>query len=189
MWLPERRLVFLIYDNADICSSGGTSTTCRHNDGWLGCFQSGNNCVATNWLVYNNTLSYPSNCGSVLNSGSGIVFNNNLYYNCGSSGNGGGATIMQDYNSYLNSGSGDGGAHSVAVTSGAPNPFTNVNLGVQLAVDGSNYNNRLSLGSPYDTLDLYGHSFTTDRGAAQFVTGGGSALTPGVKMTSGTAVQ
>jgi hypothetical protein len=165
---------FLIYDNADICSSGGTSTTCRHNDGWLGCFQSGNNCVATNWLVYNNTLSFPSSCGAVLQAGSGNVFNNNLYFNCGGASNGGGATITQDYNSYLNSGSGDGGAHSVAVTSGAPNPFVS-STSVQLTANSTNYNNRVSLGSSYDTFDLYGNAFTTDRGAAQFM----SAATPG----------
>jgi hypothetical protein len=159
-----------LYANADICSSGGTSTTCRHNDGWIGCFQSGNNCVATNYFVFNNTLAFPANCGSVINSGSSLTYNNNLYYGCSGSSNGGGATYTQDYNTYLNSGSGDGGAHSVAVTSGAANPFTNVNLGVQLSAESSNYNNRLttSYGVPNEGVDLYGNAYTTDRGAAQY---------------------
>lgn len=159
---------FTIYNNADFCSSGGTSTSCRHNDGWLGCFQSGNNCVATNWLVYNNTLSYPSNCGAVLQSGSGIVFNNNLYYNCASAGNGGGATITQDYNSYIASSQSAVGAHDVSCSSGCPAPFK-LGTSVQLSSENADWNNRVSLGSPYDTLDPYGNAFTTDRGAAQYV--------------------
>ena len=180
-----------IYDNADICSAGGTATTCRHNDGDVANFGTG---ILTA-LVYNNTWAHPSACGYVIGGGSGniastITLNNNVYYGCSGVDmtNGAGGTNNVDYNSYLNSSKSVVGAHDVSNNS-ASNPFTNVNLGVQLAVDGSNYNNRLSLGSPYDTLDLYGHSFTTDRGAAQFVTGGGSALATGVKMTSGTSLQ
>ena len=28
------------YNNVDFCSTGGTSTSCRHNDGVIGCFNS-----------------------------------------------------------------------------------------------------------------------------------------------------
>ena len=51
-------------------------------------------------------------------------------------------------------------------------------------------NNRLSLGSPYDDLDLYGNAFTTDSGAAQFVSGTPTAnaptCTPGAGTYTGT---
>lgn len=164
-----------IYDNADICSAGGTSTTCRHNDGDIANFGTG---IAT-IIAYNNTWSHPSACGYVIGGGSGsinstITLKNNLYYDCGSfdHSNGSGGTNNVDYNSYLAMSQGAIGSHDVACSSSCPNPFTNVNLGVQLASDGADWNNRLSVGSPYDTLDLYGNAFTTDRGAAQYVAGG-----------------
>lgn len=168
---PSTQTSMAFYDNLDFCSSGGTSTTCRHNDGFLGCYQSGNNCIANNWLVYNNTLAYPADCGVVLNSGSGNVIENNLFYGCASASLGGGATITQDYNSYLNSSQSAVGAHDVSDGS-APNPFINLAAGnVKLASENSDWNNRLGLGSPYDGPDLYGNSYTTDRGAAQFQSG------------------
>jgi hypothetical protein len=153
------------YDNADVCSAGGTSTTCRHNDGVIGCFNS-QTCSGVN--VYNNTFSFPSSCGWNITGGpSTMTVKNNLFYNCGSVGMSGG-TVTIDYNSYLNSSQAVVGAHDVSVTSGAPNPFVSVGTGaVQLTVDSANYNNRISLGGPYDTADLYGNAFTTDRGAAQ----------------------
>lgn len=160
---------FAFYDNVDFCSAGGTSTTCRHNDGAIGCF---NSQVCSNVLVYNNTFSFPSNCGFNVSGGaSTITYNNNLFYNCASVGatNPSGTTTM-DYNSYLCSSQSTVGAHDVSVSSSCPNPFTNINLGAQLASDNADWNSRVSLGSPYDTLDLYGNAFTTDRGAAQFVT-------------------
>lgn len=164
-------LSFSVYDNADICSAGGTSTTCRHNDGDIACFGTG---VCT-ILAYNNTWSHPSNCGYVIGGGSGaiastITLENNLYYNCGgvTMVNGSGGTNNVDYNSYLNSSKAAVGPHDVSDNS-APNPFTNVNLGVQLSSDKAHWKNRLSVGSPYDTLDLYGKAFTTDRGAAQYL--------------------
>lgn len=160
---------FAFYDNADFCSSGGTSTTCRHNDGVIGCF---NSQVCSNVLVYNNTFSFPSDCGfNVTGGASTITYKNNVFYNCASVGmnNGSGGTNTIDYNSYLNSNQSTVGSHDVSVSSGAPNPFSNLVGGsVALASDNADWNNRVSLGSPYDTLDLYGNALTTDRGAAQF---------------------
>lgn len=154
------------YDNADICSAGGTSTTCRHNDGVIGCFNS-QTCSGVN--VYNNTFSFPSSCGFNVTGGpSTMAWKNNLFYNCSSVSMSGGTNTF-DYNSYLNSSQSAIGAHDVS-SSSAPNPFTNINLGAQLASENALWNNRVSLGSPYDTLDLYGNAFTSDRGAAQFVT-------------------
>jgi hypothetical protein len=159
------------YDNADFCSPGGTSTTCRHNDGVIGCFNS-QTCSGVN--IYNNTFSFPSNCGWNVSGGpSTMTVKNNLWYNCGSVGMSGGSNVL-DFNSYLNSHQSAVGSHDVSNNS-ASNPFVNLGAGnVSLALDGANYNNRATLGSPYDTADLYGHAFTTDRGAAQF----GSSVTP-----------
>jgi hypothetical protein len=130
--------------------------------------------------VFNNTFSEPSNCGwNVTGGPSTMTVKNNLYFNCGSVGMSGGTNTV-DYNSYLNSNQGPVGAHDVSIASGASNPFTSVSVGnVRLTVDGSNYNNRTSLGSPYDTLDLYGNAFTDDRGAAQF---GGATPTPPINL-------
>jgi len=159
------------YDNLDFCSTGGTSTTCRHNNGVIGCYNS-QTCSGVN--IYNNTISFPGNCGwNVTGGPSTMTVKNNLWYNCGSVGMSGGSNVL-DYNSYLNSGQSAVGSHDVSNNS-ASNPFVNLGAGnASLALDGANYNNRASLGSPYDTTDLYGNAFTTDRGAAQF----GSSVTP-----------
>jgi len=101
-------------------------------------------------------------------SGNNLSYKNNLFYNCASVGMGNsGGTATIDYNSYLNSGQSAVGAHDVS-SSSAPNPFSNVNLGVQLSSDNALWNNRVSLGAPFDTLDLYGNALTADRGAAQY---------------------
>ncbi len=171
-----------IYDNADICSAGGTSTTCRHNDGDIGNFGTG---ILTA-LVYNNTWAHPSSCGYVIGGGSGniaskITLENNVYYGCSGIDmtNGAGGTNNIDYNSYLNSSKSAVGAHDVSAT-GVANPFVS-GTSVRLTADSSNYNNRTSLGSPYDTLDLYGNPFTTDRGASQMVSGSGPS--PATNLT------
>jgi hypothetical protein len=178
---------FNFYDNADICSSGGTSTSCRHNDGVIGCF---NSQVCSNVLVYNNTFSFPSDCGFNVSGGaSTITYRNNLFYNCGNvtmvNGSGGSASV--DYNTYLNSSRSIIGTHDLSVSSGAPNPFSNLAGGsVALASDNADWNNRVSLGSPYDTKDLYGNTFTTDRGAAQYVS---SKLGSPINLNGNTAPQ
>lgn len=165
---------FNFYDNADICSAGATSGTCDHFDGAVSCFHSP--CTAQ---VYNNTFAYPTvvsgsynQCGFNVSGGaSTITWKNNLFYNCNNilmTGGSGGTTTM-DYNSYLNSSQSAVGSHDVSVSSGAPNPFSNLTGGsVALASDNADWNNRVSLGAPFDTLDLYGNALTTNRGAAQF---------------------
>jgi hypothetical protein len=155
------------YDNVDFCSPGGTSTTCRHNDGVLGCFQAGNNCTAPGWLEYGNTFNFPSNCGWTINDGSTstLAAKNNLWFGCGSVTMTGSVVATVDYNSYLNSSKSAVGAHDVS-NSSAPNPFassTNFNISYENAL----WDNRVSLGSPYDT-DFNGAAFTSDRGAYQY---------------------
>lgn len=156
------------YDNLDFCSSGGTSTSCRHNDGVIGCFNS-QTCAGVK--IYNNTFSEPSDCGFNVSGGaSTITWENNVLYACGSmtTNNGSGGTSTIDYNSYLNSNLRAIGSHDL-VNNSVTNPFVGLTTGnVQLLSDSSNYNDRLSLGSPFDSSGLYGSPFTTDRGAAQY---------------------
>ena len=95
-----------------------------------------------------------------------MTVENNIWYNCGSVGMVGGTNTI-DYNSYLNSGQSAVGSHD-APTSSAPNPFVNLSGGnLNLASDNADWNNRLALGSPYNT-DINGATFTTDRGAYQY---------------------
>ena len=162
----EGTQTYNFYDNVDFCSSGGNSDSCRHNNGIIGCY---NSQTCANVKVYNNTFSFPGNCGwNVTGGPSTMTVENNLWYNCASVGMAGGTNTV-DYNSYLNSSQSAVGTHDVSISSGAANPFVNLAIGnVNLVSDGSNYNNRLSLASPY-SVDLYGNSFTTNRGAAQSV--------------------
>lgn len=167
------------YDNVDFCSSGGTSTTCRHNDGVIGCF---NSQTCSNYLIYNNTFSFPSNCGwNVTGGPSTMTVENNIWYNCGSIGMSGGTNTV-DYNSYLNSGRSAVGSHDVS-SSSAPNPFVNLAVGnLNLASENADWNNRLALSAPYN-VDLYGNTYSSDRGAAQY--NGAAAPQPptGLKAT------
>jgi hypothetical protein len=159
------------YDNVDFCSTGGNSTSCRHNDGVIGCF---NSQTCSNYLIYNNTFSFPSNCGwNVTGGPSTMTVENNIWYNCGAVGMTGGSNTI-DYNSYLNSGQSPVGSHDIS-SSSAPNPFVNLAGGnLSLASENADWDNRLSLSSPYNT-DMNGATFTSDRGAYQY---DGSATQP-----------
>jgi hypothetical protein len=152
------------YDNVDWCSAGAD---CTHNDGVIGCF---NSQTCANYLVYNNTFSFPGNCGwNVTGGPSTMTVRNNLWYNCSAIGMSGGTNTI-DYNSYLNSGQSAIGSHDVS-SSSAPNPFVNSAAGnFNLASENADWDNRVSLGAPYDT-DIAGNAFTTDRGAYQFGSG------------------
>jgi hypothetical protein len=159
------------YDNVDFCSPGGNSTSCRHNDGVIGCF---NSQTCSNYLVYNNTFSFPGNCGwNVTGGPSTMTVENNIWYNCAAVGMSGGSNTI-DYNSYLNSGQSPVGSHDVS-SSSAPNPFVNLAAGnLSLASENADWGSRASLGSPYN-IDMSGATFTSDRGAYQY---GGSSSQP-----------
>jgi hypothetical protein len=160
------------YDNVDFCSAGGTATSCRHNDGVIGCF---NGQTCSNYLVYNNTFSFPGNCGWNVSGGpSTMTVENNIWYNCSSVGMVGGTNVV-DYNSYLNSAQSAVGSHDVS-TSSATNPFVNLPAGnIALASESDDWSGRLALSAPYN-VDIYGNTYTTDRGAAQYCTGGGCVM-------------
>jgi hypothetical protein len=168
----------LFYNNVDFCSSGGTGTTCRHNDGVIGCY---NSQTCSNYLVYNNTFSFPSDCGwNVTGGPSTMTVKNNIWYNCASVNMVGGTNTV-DYNSYLNSSQSPVGSHDVS-SSSAPNPFVNLPAGnLNLVSENSDWNNRLPMGSPYNT-DIAGNTFSTDRGAYQY--DGSSTVQPPTGLTA-----
>lgn len=152
------------YDNEDFCTS--SSVNCRHNDGIIGCF---NSQICSNYLIYDNVFSGNFNCGWKV-SGT-MTVKNNLFYGCASVGMNGGTNTV-DYNSYLNSNQSAVGSHDVSSNS-APNPFVS-STNLTLTSENALWNNRSSLGAPYDT-DINGNVFTTDRGASQF---GGTTQPP-----------
>jgi len=80
-------------------------------------------------------------------------------------------TFTQDHNSFLQSGSSCPSGTANVCDNSSSNPFTNWQNGVfTLASDGPDWDNRLSLSSPY-TTDVAGNTLTTDRGAYQYVSG------------------
>jgi hypothetical protein len=168
----------LFYNNVDFCSSGGTSTTCRHNDGVIGCY---NSQTCSNYKIYHNTFSFPSDCGwNVTGGPSTMTVEDNIWYDCASVSMVGGTNTI-DYNSYLNSSQSAVGSHDVS-TNSAPNPFVNLAGGnLALASDNSDWNNELSLGPPFNT-DMAGNTFSTDRGAFQY--GPSSTLQPPTNLAA-----
>ena len=155
---------YAFYDNVDFCSVGGTSTSCRHNDGVIGCF---NSQTCSDVLIYNNTFNFPSDCGwNVTGGPSSMTVENNLWYNCGAVTMQGGTNTV-DYNSYLNSHQSAVGSHDISISSSVSSPFVS-STNFKLASENANWSNRLRLASPYD-VDAAGFTFTTDRGAYQYV--------------------
>jgi hypothetical protein len=169
---------WLFYTNVDFCSSGNT---CRHNDGIMACINSSQTC--TNFVISNNTIigNITSNAGLVCTNTCTGTVQNNLYYNVTA---GASLTAMtQDHNSFLNT-SGSSGATNVNITSGAPNPFVSWQVGnVNLVSDSADWNSRATLGSPYNTADLYGRPFSTDRGASQWVSAAAPAPPTNLEYT------
>jgi hypothetical protein len=157
-----------IYNNVVWCSS---SSGCRHNDGFVACINSSQTC--TNFFIYNNTIINCSTaCGLNSTNAGSYTWENNIYYNSSVSWTTHGSSFTEDYNSFLNSGNPGSGAHDVHNTT-SPVPFGNWNAGsgtltgpATLPSDNANWNNRLSLGAPFDT-DAAGNAFTDDRGAYQ----------------------
>ena len=129
-------------------------------------------------LVGSSTNGDPSNtginndCTDGCGSGSSYTVENNIWYESDAPAftTAAPATWTQRYNSCLNSGTCPSGTDNVTNTS-SPNPFTNWTAGIfTLASDNASWNNRLSLGSPC-TVDAAGNTFTTDRGAYQYISG------------------
>jgi hypothetical protein len=157
---------FQIIGNVGVCSSGNS---CRSSDGIFACINASQTC--TNIVLSQNTMigNFTNNAGIVTtNACSGCVAQNNLWYLTGSSLSGISVTAFsQDHNSFLDT-TGSSGTGNVNVASGAPNPFVNWTAGnYNLISDSADWNSRVVTANDPLT-DLYGNTFTTDRGAAQF---------------------
>jgi hypothetical protein len=130
--------------------------------------------LCQNLGFYDNTVIAPGNTQNGIlseNSPSSYVVRNNLWYNSPVSTQlfyGAGFSGTQDHNSYLVGGTSCPSGTANVCNNASTNPFVNWSAGnFNLASDGANWNNRLSLGAPYDT-DAAGNAFTTDRGAHQY---------------------
>jgi hypothetical protein len=131
-----------------------------------------NGTLCPNTLFYDNTIiDAISGQTGILSetSPSSYTVQNNLWYT-GTVPNfyGSGFSGTQNHNSYLVQGTSCPSGTANVCNNTSPNPFVNWQASnFTLAGDGANWNNRLSLGAPYDT-DAAGNAFTTDRGARQY---------------------
>ena len=138
-------------------------------NGVLACINSGVFC--DNFTFVQNTIVNTLSGGvpGILdeNGSTGYVIQNNLWYSTPF-----GVTFptgTQNHNSFLNATTSCPSGTANVCNNSSGNPFTNWPSGdFTLASDGANWNNRGSLGSPY-TTDAAGNTFTTDRGANQFM--------------------
>jgi hypothetical protein len=165
-----------IYDNVFWVGPEGTNGS-GNDDGIFWC---GNDTNCSNLtFVQNTVINEAGNNSGLVGSNdvgtvTGIVENNLIYGSVNTNNMVSGVT--EDYNSWINSPCPSGtGAHDICISSGGPNPFVNWQAGnFSLASDNADWNNRISLSSPYN-IDAAGNSFTTDRGAYQY---GGVSSTP-----------
>lgn len=157
--------------------TGATLSLGWLSDGLIACINSGVNC--TNFTFSQNTVINVGDSPGINNENTGsYTVENNLYYSPHGSVSynvGTGGTYTEDHNSYIAAGSScPSGTANVCDNAGL-NPFVNWLGGVfSLASDNADWDNRASLGSPFNT-DAAGNAFTTDRGAYQF---SGSVATP-----------
>ena len=156
-----------------------TTSTGQAQNGVIACINSGVQC--TNFTYVQNTvINCHYACGILDENGNGsYTIENNLWYlnkgdgGGGSAGSPGGIPSLpgtEDHNSAIQSGSSSiGGGTGNVVDASGPNPFVNwPNGNFNIASENSDWTNRVSLGAPY-TVDVAGTTFTTDRGAYQFV--------------------
>jgi hypothetical protein len=174
------------WDNVFFNSNPTASWTPAVTNAIIACINDG--IVCDNFLFYGNTINHLGYSSGSLGagqvgldlssgaSGSGWIAENNLFYDNPVGVNwlvDQGAAITVSHNSCLNSTNsacfiGGTGHGSDVVSTSSSNPFTNISAGnFTLSSDNANWNNRASLGSPYDT-DAAGNAFTTDRGAYQY---------------------
>ena len=180
-----------IYNNVGLYSPNNSTGRTGCGDGFVCCCGNGVSQACTNWKIVNNTVLNYGGGGAAGNGGviwqggattTGTpIIQNNLFWNnpLGEVFNvPAGSTV--DHNSCI--GPNDNGActgtGAVNTTSTTPIPFVNWTvLNFNLASDNAEWNNRISLGAPFDT-DAGGNPFTTDRGAYQYGSATASSSAP-----------
>lgn len=141
-------------------------------DGVIACI---NSHVCNTMTFAQNDIAGMGNNVSIENevSGAWTVQNNLWYTNTNQPIFGPNGSYTQDHNSFLSSGASCPSGTGNVCDNSSPNPYTSWTTGVfTKASDNADWNNRAALGSPYN-VDVAGNTFTTDRGAYQFVSGGG----------------
>jgi hypothetical protein len=160
------------YDNV-IWNTPGYTPAYPSANGLLACI---NGFTCDNVTLMQNTIALmPTGAQTGIDSetGGSYTVQNNIWYDdavIGDADNLG--TFTESYNSYLASGTSCPSGTSNVCANSSSNPFTASSTGnFTLASDASDWNNRLSLSSPYN-VDAAGNSFSTDRGAYQYVASG-----------------
>ena len=166
---------WVIWDNVFLYTPG-FSPTYPYSDGLVSCISE--SCAL---LFYDNTeVGVTGNTG-INNEASGgnVTVTDNLYYDGHMPSYGGGQPITNSYNSFLVSGTSCPSGTNNVCNNTASNPFVNwTGNNFNLASENAAWDNRISLGAPYDT-DANGNAFTSDRGAYQFVSVSGNVtVTP-----------
>jgi hypothetical protein len=174
------------YDNI-IWNTPGYTPPFPAANGLLACI---NGFVCNNVTMSQNTIALmPSGAQTGIDSETGGTFTvqNNIWYSDAVIGDLITAgTLTSNRNSYLASGASCPSGTSNVCDNASANPFTASSTGdFTLASDAANWNNRISLASPFD-LDAVGTTFTTDRGAFQFVSG--SPVAPTVTSTAASSI-
>ena len=159
---------YLYYDNL-IWNTPGYTPAYPSANGLLACIN-GFTCNGVT-LSANTIVGMPMGAQTGIDSetGGNFTVENNIWYSDAVIGDlATGGTFTEDHNSYLASGTSCPSGTANVCSSGSANPFTSWTTGnFTPASDGSNWNNRASLGAPYN-VDADGNTFTTDRGAFQF---------------------
>jgi len=171
---------WVIWDNI-IVYTPGYSPTYPYTDGVVSCITD-----ACTLLFYDNSIIGVTASTGINNEASGgnVTVTNNIYYDGHMPSYAGGNPITNSYNSFLVSGTSCPSGTANVCNNTSPNPFTNWTANVfTLVSDGANWNNRISLGAPYNT-DAAGNSFTTDRGAHQYSGSSAQAPAPPTGLTA-----
>ncbi|HTT22809.1 MAG TPA: hypothetical protein VMG82_28020 [Candidatus Sulfotelmatobacter sp.] len=175
-WVFYNNVIWYSSPLASWVSGAGSAAP---SDGIVACINSGVSCSGFQ-LYQNSIVNVPSFGVPGINSENAGTYTveNNLWYqdsfgiNLPSSG------MTQDHNSFLNSTTSCPSGTANVCNNSSANPFTNWQGGnFTLASDGASWNNRISLGSPYN-IDLVGDAFTTDRGTYQYVSESGGPQPP-----------
>ena len=167
------------YDNV-IWNTPGFTPIAPSANGLLACI---NGFTCNNVTMSQNTIvgmTHGAETGIDSETGGTYTVQNNLYYdNTSYLGDlNGGGTFTESHNSYLTSGTSCPSGTANVCDNSSANPLVSWTTGnFTLATDAADWNNRISLGSPF-TTDANGVTFTTDRGAYQFGGGSGAPVPP-----------
>jgi hypothetical protein len=171
--------------NNQVWNTVGFTPLYPTTDGIVACINS-HTCNSLT-VMQNTTVGMGNNVNVENEVGGTVTVQNNIWYsNDANPSFGPSGTYTQDHNSFLSSGTTCPSGTSNVCDNSSSNPFVSWTTGnFNLASDNADWNNRISLSSPY-TVAAAGNTFTTDRGAYQY--NGAAASLPGKPTNLGGAV-